>query len=80
MSIISSIVPMESLLLSKCCVNLELLVPCLKSLKCSWNLFVEGLPSLAYIFFLAVFTSQLMYAISVEFVVFVISNIVGGAG
>ena len=42
--------------------------------------FEEGTASLAYIFFLAVFTSQLMYAISVEFVVFVISNILGGAG
>ena len=44
--------------------------------------FVKGASSLAYVFLLAVFTSQLVlvYAISVKLIVFIMSNIVGGVG
>jgi len=43
-SIMSSIGPVECPLSNKCWTKLDLLFPCLKSLKCSWNLILKDLP------------------------------------
>ena len=67
---------MEFLLSSKCCANLELPLLNFEIVKTFPKSFVKRTSSLAYIFFLAVFTGQLIYAIFVKFLFLVISSIV----